>query len=482
MGINYHFPLSMAHGHPERSEGSRPGQTSELLLCAQHDHAVSASVIGIKGPQAFKFICMGLIGPGPNRQARAARKRSSSESSTLRDDLATVLWPGHGILLGMLQYPATCFLAASAYSPEDLEAEIERRVIERTIELQTANALLSERVQASEAAHTRALASEERYRRLFEASMDAIVLTDDDGVYLDANEAAAALFGLPRERLIGVRAVDLREDNGPEAFANHRRYLASGRDAGEFAFRRPDGSLRVAQYTAVRLGANLHQSILRDITSGREAELRLRSSLAEKEILLKEIHHRVKNNLQVIASMLRLQSDQIGDPGVRELFLESQRRVRAMALVHEWLYQAPDLARINLAAYVRTLISDLQRAFRAIASNVTIRSEVQVIQVDVDQAMALGLILNELIANCLKHAFAAGRSGTIIVSGSRRPGEALVLSVSDDGTGLPDKLDPTQSPSMGLQIVTALATQIGGTLTWQRSPGTVVTLHVPGRA
>jgi PAS domain S-box-containing protein len=379
----------------------------------------------------------------------------------------------------MLRYPAICLLEASAYTPEDLEAEIERRVVERTIELQTANALLSERVRASEAAHTRALASEERYRRLFEASMDAIVLTDDDGVYLDANEAAAALFGLPRERLIGIRAADLREDSGPEAFASHQRYLASGRDAGEFVFRRPDGSLRVAQYTAVRLGANLHQSILRDITSGREAELRLRSSLAEKEILLKEIHHRVKNNLQVIASMLRLQSDQIGDPSVRELFLESQRRVRAMALVHERLYQAPDLARINLAAYVRTLISDLQRAFRAIAGNVTIRSDVQLIQVDVDQAMALGLILNELIANCLKHAFTAGHPGTITVSGSRRPGEALVLSVSDDGTGLPSDLDPMQSPSMGLQIVTALATQIGGTLTWQRSPGTMVTLHVP---
>lgn len=103
------------------------------------------------------------------------------------------------------------------------------------------------------------------------------------------------------------------------------------------------------------------------------------------------------------------------------------------------------------------------------------------LQINVDQAMALGLILNELIANCLKHAFPSGQPGTIIIAASRRPGEALVLSVSDDGTGMPSDLDPANSPSMGLQIVTALAAQVGGTLTWRRSPGTGVTLHVPER-
>lgn len=381
----------------------------------------------------------------------------------------------------MGRHPATRSFTSRRRVSQDREATIERRVAERTAELQAENALLRERVRASDSAHLQAQASEDRYRRLFEASMDAIVLTDDGGIYLDANEAAATLFGLPRERLIGIRAADLREDSGPDAFASHRRYLANGRDAGEFVFRRPDGSLRVAQYTAARLGPNLHQSILRDITTGREAELRLRSSLAEKEVLLKEIHHRVKNNLQVIASMLRLQSDQIADPQVRELFLESQRRVRAMALVHERLYQAPDLAHINLATYVRTLVADLQRAFRTIMGDVSIRSEVQVLQINVDQAMALGLILNELIANCLKHAFPSGQPGTIIIAASRRPGEALVLSVSDDGTGMPSDLDPANSPSMGLQIVTALAAQVGGTLTWRRSPGTGVTLHVPER-
>ncbi|PDW04336.1 sensor histidine kinase [Candidatus Viridilinea mediisalina] len=353
------------------------------------------------------------------------------------------------------------------------------RLQQQIVELQALNVALNERVQASATVLTRALVSEERYRRLFEASMDAIVITDDTGIYLDANDAAAALFGLAREHLIGRRDAELREDQGPDAIEHRQQYLATGRDAGEFVFRRPDGSLRVAQYTAARLGDNLHQSILRDITSGREAELRLRSSLAEKEILLKEIHHRVKNNLQVIASMLRLQSDQIADPYVRDLFLESQRRVRAMALVHERLYQSPDLARINLALYVRSLVADLQRAFHSLAAHVVFHSEVEVIQVDVDQAMALGLILNELIANCLKHAFPAGQAGTITISARRRPGEALLLTVADNGTGLPAELDPEQTASMGLQIVTALATQIGGTLTWCGHPGTCVTLKVP---
>ncbi|NTU80753.1 MAG: PAS domain S-box protein [Chloroflexales bacterium] len=323
--------------------------------------------------------------------------------------------------------------------------------------------------------------SEERYRRLFEASLDAIVLTDDSGIYLDANEAAAALFGIPRKRLIGMSADDLRLDAGPEVAERHQSYLASGRDAGEFPFRRPDGSPRIAQYTAVRLGPNLHQSIIRDITAEREAGSRLRASLAEKEVLLKEIHHRVKNNLQVIASMLRLQSEQIADARVRDLFLESQRRVRAMALVHERLYQAPDLARIDLGAYVRTLVADLLRAYRVVAGNVAVRTEVNVPGIDVDQAMALGLILNELIVNCLKHAFPPGQPGSIMIGGSRGPSGALILSVRDDGAGLPADLDPARSPSMGLQIVNALAAQVGGTLSWRRSPGTAVTLIVPDR-
>lgn len=167
----------------------------------------------------------------------------------------------------MGRHPATRSFTSRRRVSQDREATIERRVAERTAELQAENALLRERVRASDSAHLQAQASEDRYRRLFEASMDAIVLTDDGGIYLDANEAAATLFGLPRERLIGIRAADLREDSGPDAFASHRRYLANGRDAGEFVFRRPDGSLRVAQYTAARLGPNLHQSILRDITT-----------------------------------------------------------------------------------------------------------------------------------------------------------------------------------------------------------------------
>ncbi|WP_165360748.1 sensor histidine kinase [Candidatus Chloroploca sp. Khr17] len=321
--------------------------------------------------------------------------------------------------------------------------------------------------------------SEERYRRLFEASPDAIVLTDDRGVYLDVNEAAVQLFGVPRTQLIGMSADQLREDRGAEAAERHRHYLEVGRDTGEFPFRRPDGTRGVAQYTAVRVGPNLHQSVLRDITAVREDEVRLRNSLNEKEVLLKEIHHRVKNNLQVIASMLRLQSDRIDDPQARELFLESQRRVRAMALIHERLYQAPDLARIDLAAYVRALVADLLRAYRVVARNVVVCSEIEVPGIDVDQAMALGLLLNELLTNSLRHAFLPGQSGTITITGVRDASRAIILKVADNGAGLPADFEPAISSTMGLQIIHALAAQIGGKLLWQHSPGTTVTLLIP---
>ncbi|MFV9505554.1 MAG: sensor histidine kinase [Oscillochloridaceae bacterium umkhey_bin13] len=321
--------------------------------------------------------------------------------------------------------------------------------------------------------------SEERYRRLFEASIDAIVLTDDDGIYLDVNDAAATLFGIPRERLIGCSANELPEQVDSEGFIDQQQDLVTGHATGTFTFRCPDGSLRIAQYTVVRLGVNLYQRILRDVTAEHAAAMRLRSSLAEKDMLLKELHHRVKNNLQVIASMLRLQSDQLSDPEVRELFLESQRRVRAMALVHERLYQAPDLARLDLAVYVRTLANDLLRAYRLTAAQVTVRVDIRVAEVNIDQAMALGLILNELIANSLKHAFAPGQQGTITVQATHPPGGSLTLSVADDGIGFPPDLDPASSPSMGLKIVHALATQLGGTLIWHHDHGTTALLKVP---
>lgn len=207
-----------------------------------------------------------------------------------------------------------------------------------------------------------------------------------------------------------------------------------------------------------------------------EQRQRAEALLEEKEVLLQEIHHRVKNNLQVISSLLYLQSRHIQDPATLEMFLESQRRVRSMALIHETLYQAGDLARVNCDEYVRELASYLHHAF-GVVGRVRLRLDVTDVWLGIDTAVPCGLIINELISNALKHAFPDGREGEVSIHMARDPADGIItLTVADDGVGLPEALDPQAAPSLGLQLVHRLAHQIGASIDVETSPGMVYTL------
>jgi two-component sensor histidine kinase/CheY-like chemotaxis protein len=211
----------------------------------------------------------------------------------------------------------------------------------------------------------------------------------------------------------------------------------------------------------------------------RKAETRLRASLREKEILLQEVHHRVKNNLQVIASLLRLQASTIADPALRELFRDSQNRVYAMALVHEQLYQAPDLARVDFAAYLRELATSVQRSYTAQSAPVGLAFDTDtMVALDIDTAIPLGLILTELVSNSLKYAFRDDQPGTITI-GLSADLATLVLTIRDDGVGLPESFDLQTVGSLGLQLVCDLTEQLGGTVTINRRGGTAFQIHIP---
>ncbi|MDZ7270913.1 MAG: PAS domain-containing protein [candidate division KSB1 bacterium] len=199
-----------------------------------------------------------------------------------------------------------------------------------------------------------------------------------------------------------------------------------------------------------------------DVTERNRAMEKLTASLKEKEVLLKEIHHRVKNNMQVISSMLRLQAGYIQDPQALELFQESQNRVKSMALIHEKLYQSQDLARIDFADYLRNLTSHLFRSYSG-RPDVTLNVEVGDVHLSVETGIPCGLIVNELVSNALKHAFPGGRSGQITVSLQRNNG-TYVLSVKDDGVGFPKDVDFRNTPSLGLQLVNTLTTQLEGSV------------------
>jgi len=213
-----------------------------------------------------------------------------------------------------------------------------------------------------------------------------------------------------------------------------------------------------------------HAAMSLEIAHRRTAEDQLRASLDEKTVLLKEIHHRVKNNLQVISSLLNLQAGMHRDEQLRRELQESQQRIRTMALIHERLYRSENLARIGFREYVETLVNQLSRSMGR--EEVICRVEGVDVMLSVGQAIPSALIVNELVTNALKHAFPAGRRGEIVVS-IADPGEGMTeFSVRDNGCGLPGGFDPRKVETLGLQLVATLTTQLEGELTVEEGSGT----------
>lgn len=201
-----------------------------------------------------------------------------------------------------------------------------------------------------------------------------------------------------------------------------------------------------------------------DITDRKRYEERLESSLREKEVIIKEVHHRVKNNMQVISGFLELQSNYISDPVAIEKLGESQRRVRTMALVHEKLYQSKNLGVINAGEYIRSLVSDLMSSY-TLSTPVDVSVNVDDVNMNLDMAIPCGLIINELVTNALKYAFTGRPSGKLSVALHRQPDHTFSLVVQDDGVGLPADFEARSRSSLGMQLVGVLVHQLGRTLT-----------------
>ena len=229
--------------------------------------------------------------------------------------------------------------------------------------------------------------------------------------------------------------------------------------------------------------------VVRDITERKRAEEQIKASLEEKEVLLREIHHRVKNNLQVIASLLNLQEKDIEDKRLNEVFNNCRDRIFAMALVHDKLYQSENLANINFGEYIEALANTLFQTYR-ITGNIALKMDVEDVSLGIDSAIPCGLILNELISNSLKHAFPGDREGEIRIAlhaeGLRMEARVeaddgtasdsdgkITLIVSNNGVEFPEDLDFRNTESLGLQLVTLLAEdQLDGTIELDRSSGT----------
>ena len=206
----------------------------------------------------------------------------------------------------------------------------------------------------------------------------------------------------------------------------------------------------------------------------KKADEQINASLKEKEVMLKEIHHRVKNNLQVICSLLNLQSEHIVDVQARQMFKESQDRVRSMALIHEKLYQSKDLAMVDFAGYIHSLTTELFRSYWPLANDIRMQANIENVILGIDKAIPCGLIVNELVTNSLKHAFPDGRKGEVVVNVCPYVDHQMLLSVRDNGIGMPNDLDIRNTHSLGLQLICTLSDQIDGSIEVDRTQGTEV--------
>lgn len=231
--------------------------------------------------------------------------------------------------------------------------------------------------------------------------------------------------------------------------------------------------------TAIQ-SAQLYGAMQQEVVTRQRAEEEIKLSLKEKEVLLKEIHHRVKNNLQIITSLLNLQSAQIKDPDAIMLFRESQSRVRSMALIHEKLYQSKDLARIDFDGYLRDLMVYLFRSYAANADQIRIHVESNNMSLEIDTAIPCGLMISELVTNTLKYAFPGGRRGNLWISIGPEDAGHLALLVKDDGVGFKEGFNWRESDSLGLQLVSTLTSQLHGTIEVNGVGGTSFKITFPG--
>lgn len=328
---------------------------------------------------------------------------------------------------------------------------------------------------------------EAKVQGLLESAPDGIVVIDTNGNISIVNGQAEKLFGYSRIEMIGQPIEILVPDRYKEEHVTFRDgYIAHPKTrpmgAGRLLTgRKKDGSEFPVEISLSPLDTEqglLITSIVRDITDRRKAEEQIQASLKEKEALLKEIHHRVKNNLQVTSSLLSLQSGYIQDENAKALFMESQNRIKSMALVHEKLYQKNDLSRINFLDYAESLIQLLVRSFgNSISAKVKVNVSGDQVFLSIDSAIPCGLILNELVSNCFKHAFPGERSGEVNIQISSQPENRVTIKVADNGIGVPDNFNFENLESLGLQLVKTLVNQLNGTLSFQKNDGLTVSFQ-----
>jgi PAS domain S-box-containing protein len=317
--------------------------------------------------------------------------------------------------------------------------------------------------------------------RFFQLSNDALCIANASGYFVQVNPAFERILGYTREEMLAVPYTNFVHPDDLPATAREAQKSRAGECVQDFRnrYRAKDGAYRWLQWRSMPDQSGLFYATARDITLELEATSALQAGLRERTVLLQEVHHRVKNNLQIIASMINMQVRTLPPGNARAALEECGSRVQAIGLIHATLYQTRDFARIPFRDYVTSLVDNIFHASAANPANVARRLDIVPVFLSVDKAIPCGLIINELVTNALKHAFPDGRRGTVQVTLRDQGAGQLQLSVVDDGIGLGTDFDAENSVSMGLTLITTLVEQLKGRLTIMRSPGATFGITFP---
>ncbi len=308
--------------------------------------------------------------------------------------------------------------------------------------------------------------SEHRHRAYTELSFDAIFEIQKDGTITDCNARACEMFGYSREEIIGMNTTALTpekyRDSQPEIILEN---MTTGSEAWERIYQKKDGTLFTTEInTKMYLRGDEKRIIayVRDISEQKKNEQTIKASLREKETLLAEIHHRVKNNLAIISGLLEMQTFNADEAIVNEL-RESQSRIQSIAMVHEKLYQSDSFTNIPFGNYIDELFRYIANTYNVNENSVKIKKDLDAVSLDVSQAIPCGLILNELITNAYKHAFTETENAVIAIS-LKKEGNRIILRVKDNGKGLPADFEIDQPASLGTTLIRTLVQQLNGEL------------------
>lgn len=314
--------------------------------------------------------------------------------------------------------------------------------------------------------------------RFFDLSLDMLCIADTNGYFKKLNPSFKNILGYELEELMSKPFFDFVHPDDLYATINETEKLRHGIPTIEFEnrYRCKDGTYKWISWHCMPHENGSLYAVARDVTKEKEIQKTLQASVREKDVLLKEIHHRVKNNLQVISSLINMQIRNLVDAPAKDALIECQTRIQAIALIHEKLYQSADYARVSFSEYVQSLMADIFHALGVSPNTIALELNIPRMLLPIDKAIPCALILNELVTNSLKHAFPEERRGVINVSIYAEIGY-ISMTIKDTGVGLPENINLKNSPSLGLQLVNTLLEQLKASIEIDRTNGTAFTIH-----